>query len=99
MKKAEKAYMGRVAALGCVLCDHLGYPGTPAELHHPRTGQGMAMRASNMSVIPLCPEHHRGNSGLHGMGRKAFERQYGLTEMDLQERVAQLLKSETATSS
>ena len=90
--------MGRVAALGCILCDQLGYPGTLAELHHPRTGQGMAMRASNMDVIPLCPEHHRGNTGLHGMGRKAFERQYGLTELDLQERVAQLLKSETATS-
>ena len=96
--KAERDYMNRVASLGCILCRHLGYGESSAELHHPRTGQGMAMRASNFSVIPLCPEHHRGNTGLHGMGRKAFERQYGLTEIDLQERVVQLLKSETANS-
>ena len=98
MKKSEKDYMSRVAALGCVLCERLGTPGTPAEIHHPRMGVGMAMRASNFDVIPLCPEHHRGNQGIHGMGRKAFERMYGLTESDLQERVQQLLKSETADS-
>lgn len=98
MKKAEKEYMSRVADLGCALCRHLGYPGTPAELHHPRNGIGMAMRASNFDVIPLCPEHHRGRSGVHGMGRKAFERAYGLTEFDLQEQVAALLKNETAVS-
>jgi hypothetical protein len=31
----------------------------------------------------LCPEHYRGNTGLHGMGRKAFERAYGVTELEL----------------
>lgn len=94
MKKAEKDYMNRVAELGCILCRHLGHEGTGAELHHPRTGLGMAMRASNFDVLPLCPEHHRGRTGIHGMGRKAFEREYGLSEMDLQEQVAQLLKTE-----
>jgi hypothetical protein len=33
--------------------------------------------------VPLCPSHHRGDIGLHGMGRKAFERAYGVTELEL----------------
>lgn len=79
----EKKHMGRVAALGCILCDHLGLGATPAHVHHIREGQGMAQRASNFLTIPLCPEHHQGESGLHGLGTKAFERTYGLSELDL----------------
>ena len=30
----EKQHMGRVAELGCVLCQHLGYGPTPAQTHH-----------------------------------------------------------------
>lgn len=33
----------------------------------------------------LIADHHRGNVGLHGMGRKAFERHYGVTELELVE--------------
>ena len=75
--------MTTVAALGCLLCRRLGYLGTPAELHHIRTGTGAGRRASDAETIPLCTEHHRGNTGLHGMGRKAFERAYGVTELEL----------------
>ena len=42
-----------------------------------------------MDVIPLCVPHHRGNMGIHGMGRKAFESKYGFTEMELLEDVRQ----------
>lgn len=78
--KAEKEYFGKLARLGCILCIRLGYgEGTPAEIHHIRR----AGRRSDAPVIALCPEHHRGNSGVHGMGRKAFEREYRLTEDDL----------------
>ena len=84
MTNAERAYMSRVADLGCILCLKLGTPGTPSELHHPRTGTGAGRKASNMDVIPLCPLHHRlGNEGLHVMGRKAFERHHGVTELEL----------------
>lgn len=83
MSAAGKRHMGRVAELGCILCRHLGYGATPAEVHHIREGQGAAMRASDLLTAPLCPEHHRGQSGLHGMGRKAFERTYKLSELDL----------------
>lgn len=81
--KAEKAHMGRVAELGCAICRMLNYGPTPAEVHHQRTGVGAGRRGNGL--IPLCPEHHRGNTGLHGMGRKAFEREYGITELELVE--------------
>lgn len=81
--KAERAYMSQQADAGCILCAHLGYPGTPAEIHHLRDGVGAGQRNSNLMTIPLCPEHHRGATGFHGLGRRAFERAYGVTEMDL----------------
>lgn len=80
---AEKRHMGRVAALGCILCDHLGLGATPAQVHHIREGQGMGQRASNYLTVGLCLEHHTGKSGLHGLGTNAFERTYGLSELDL----------------
>ena len=75
--------MDRVAGLGCAVCRRLGWGATPAELHHPREGQGGAQRASDWLVVPLCPEHHRGTAGLHGLGVRGFERRYRMSEMDL----------------
>lgn len=80
---AEKKHMGRVAELGCAVCRRMGYPGTPAELHHPRSGVGMGKRSSHYDVIPLCPEHHRGKTGVHGLGTKGFPKHWGYTEQDL----------------
>lgn len=86
--------MGRVARLGCVLCHHLGYGPTPAEVHHIRTEQGVSMRASDMLTVPLCPEHHRGGSGVHGLGVKAFERTYKVSELDLLAMTIEMLEAE-----
>ena len=83
MTKSERAYLSKAAELGCAVCRMLGYGMTPAEIHHQRTGTGAGKRARNDRVVPLCPEHHIGNTGLHGMGRKAFERHYGITELEL----------------
>lgn len=80
---AAKRHMGRVAALGCILCEHLSLGATPAQVHHIREGQGMSQRASDFLTVPLCQEHHLGGSGLHGLGTNAFERTYGLSELDL----------------
>lgn len=81
--KAEKRHLDRVAALGCILCRYLGYGETPAEIHHIREGQGGAQRSSHYLGVPLCPEHHRGNSGVHGLGIRAFYTRYCLSELDL----------------
>lgn len=76
-----KAWMGRVASLGCMVCRMAGHPGTPAQLHHIRTGQGGAQRTPDELVIPLCPEHHTGDTGLH-TNRELFALMWG-SEIDL----------------
>lgn len=91
MTKAEKAHLSKVAALGCMVCRRMGYEGTPAEIHHPRRGTGLGQRASNYDAIPLCPEHHRGNTGIHGLGTKGFPKRWGFTEADLLDEVKMLL--------
>ena len=65
----NKAYMNRVAELGCLLC------GRPAELHHLRAGMGQRGK----DVIPLCPHHHRHGpfgDATHN-GYKTFCKKYG----------------------
>lgn len=91
MTVATQRHKDRVAALGCILCRHLGYGETPAALHHLREGQGMSQRADDTLVIPLCHEHHQGDSGLHGLGTRAFERRYKLSELDLLAQTLELI--------
>jgi hypothetical protein len=87
VKKNEKEHFRKLADVGCILCWHLGYEGTPAEIHHIRR----AGKRSTAPVIPLCPEHHRGNTSIHGLGRKRFERQYGITEEFLLQKANEIL--------
>lgn len=68
--------MDRVASLPCAVCELDG-----VQLHHIRDGQGMAQRASNYLVVPLCPDCHTGRYGLHG--DKSRMRARKLTELDL----------------
>jgi hypothetical protein len=88
MKIAEKLYMGKVQAIGCIL----DFCRMPAELHHPRKNAGMGQRSSHYDVIPLCPKHHR--SGGFGVaihaGQKTFEERYG-SESYLLERTKALI--------
>jgi len=77
--KAESKYMDKVAQLGCIACQKLGYSDTPAEIHHVSKGLGKGQRASNFDVIPLCPFHHRAGGygeAIHA-GRKAWEKKFG----------------------
>jgi hypothetical protein len=100
LTKDQKKYLSKVANLGCIICTRLGFAGTPAEIHHVRgLGLGMGVRSSHYDTLPLCSEHHRGNTGYHGMGRKAFERQYEVTETQLLEQVKEMLNDEEIESS
>ena len=83
MKRDERIRFGKLADMGCVLCHHLGTPGTPAEIHHLRDGQGMSQRAPHDLTIGLCAYHHRSSEGYHGLGKRRFEAVYGVTERDL----------------
>jgi len=83
--------MGRVAALGCAICRLLDYGPTPAQVHHIREDLGMSQRARHWLTVPLCPEHHTGNAGIHGLGTRMFERRYGIDELGLLAMTLELL--------
>jgi len=86
--KHEKEKYRKIAELGCSLCRYLQLGETPAELHHIRRS-GVRSRSP---VIPLCTYHHRGsNTSIHGMGRKRFEQEYGITEEQLLEKTESLI--------
>lgn len=88
--QAERDHMGRVAALGCVVCRNAGYGATPAEVHHTRFNAGAGQRSSNYSTIPLCSAHHRlGGSGVaFHAGPETWEAKHGSE----QELLAQTLR-------
>ena len=76
-------HKGRLAALGCMVCRRLYGPHEPGpvELHHLRKdGWG---RGDYRTLMPLCPDHHRGPLGVHGLGTKGFPRHYGFDQTDL----------------
>ena len=81
-----REYMGKVAQLPCAICGVYG-----VHVHHIRTGIGMGRRASDFDTMPLCPEHHQGMTWFHGMGRKAWERHHGITELQLLEQTKEAL--------
>jgi hypothetical protein len=70
----SKRHRDNIAALGCVIRKR-GFSGCKGqvELHHVAEGSGLR---NDWALVPLCAEHHRGSSGLHGMGSKAFIRLY-----------------------
>jgi len=93
--KQRKDYYEKVARIGCILCQKLGYETTDCgcELHHVRTGN---IPRKNAPVIPLCAYHHRlGNSSVHQLGHKGFEKYWGFSEMDLLERLNDLLQEKS----
>jgi hypothetical protein len=44
--------------------------------------RGIAIKNSDWLVIPLCPDHHNGDHGIHG-GVKTWEAEYGTQAMHL----------------
>jgi len=86
--KAQKQHYDKLSRLGCILCLHLGLGTTQPEIHHIRRFGG---KRDNAEVIGLCPEHHRGNTGVHGLGRKRFETRYGIDEETLRSQTMELI--------
>jgi len=88
MKKEQKQHYDKIARLGCSLCRYLDYGETPCEIHHIRRFGG---KRDLCEVIGLCPEHHRFDNGIHGLGRKGFEARYGIDEQALLDQTLKLL--------
>jgi len=80
--KAQRARWAAAVEYGCVIC------GAPAEIHHCETGMGG--RKNHDKFITLCYRHHRGEQGIHTLGRKRWQATYG-TEQELMTRINNLI--------
>jgi hypothetical protein len=88
--KNEKNYMARVARLGCIVCSAAyGIEMPDVHLHHVRRF-GQPRFAS--PCLPLCYEHHLGNTGIHLMGAKGFAAKHGFTQEALLQKVKESLE-------
>ena len=92
MRKTDTSTLSKIAELGCCVCRKIGYPGTPAELHIFSIKQSMSSTKRVQVVLPVCPPHHRGETGIHGLGKRKFEKSYGFTISELLEDTNNLLK-------
>ncbi|HDO1314677.1 Ref family recombination enhancement nuclease [Aeromonas veronii] len=79
--KADKRWLDDVSSLCCVACRNAGMGPSPAEIHHVRSGSGMAQRAAHTQVLPLCPRHHRAcyPTGFHA-APKSWQAEHGSEE-------------------
>lgn len=78
---AERRHMGRVAAMGCLVC------GAASTVHHVTAGvYGGRLRRSDTRVVPLCPIHHQkvfdplasNPVSVEGLGHGGFYRKHGI---------------------
>ncbi|CAB4223392.1 Recombination enhancement, RecA-dependent nuclease [uncultured Caudovirales phage] len=71
--------VGRLACVACLIID--GVRDTrPVEVHHVESSRHPF---SDFLVLPLCYEHHRGFTGVHGRHRLGFEKLHGVTQVQL----------------
>jgi hypothetical protein len=73
-------YMEAVHSVPCVIClKRLGRKVYGVHAHH--AGEG-SDRDDHL-LVALCPEHHQGATGIHGMHRRGFHRFWKTTDMQL----------------
>ena len=86
MTKCDGMRLAAVRGMACAVCGRM-----PCEAHHIDTGMGR--RKDHQKTIPLCLEHHRGESGINGgrIGRKVWQARYG-TEKELLAQTNELLE-------
>lgn len=102
---ADREWMGKVAAHGCVACRKRFGVHEPTTVHHITSG---GRRMGHLFTIPLCPWHHMGlvrpqmttsrMTATYGPSfakdKGEFERVFG-TELDLLEEVRRELGSKS----
>lgn len=76
-----KDHLERVHEIPCVVCVKMGMaPRFPVHAHHL---ESVRDELSDYAAVPLCPDHHQGPNGIHGLSRRGFEMRYKLSDMDL----------------
>lgn len=75
--KQLKQHYAKLARLGCLLCEKLGYntDGQAVEIHHIRR---YGIPRDQAPAIPLCAGHHRHfKDSVHQLGVKGFNKYWG----------------------
>lgn len=69
---AEARFCTLVKGMKCLICRRFPDLDTNrhSEAHHIAHGTS---RQNNWLIVPLCPEHHRGGSGLHVMQKRFLD--------------------------
>lgn len=78
--KERKKRFNALSKYGCCVCRR------PAEIHHliGSKYRGLSQKADDEYTIPLCPNHHRGQEGIHQIGQQEWESTYGTQEWHLE---------------
>lgn len=83
--KKQRKFWEIIRALGCMVAHCKRWD---IEIHHCETGAGG--RKDHDKVIPLCHYHHRGACGIHTIGRKVWQDNFG-TEQQLMDKLEGIL--------
>lgn len=75
-EKERRERFNALSELGCAIC------GMPPQIHHliGLRYKGMGQKANDVYTIPLCERHHTGQQGIHKIGKKQWEHNYGTQE-------------------
>ncbi len=84
-QKEIKLHLANVAELGCIVCSKLGFPDSPAEIHHIKDQFRLGKKSNYLQTIPLCPYHHRTSEEAYHFSPKTFSKKWGTQEELLQE--------------
>jgi hypothetical protein len=78
---SARDHLERVHEIPCVVCVKMGTaPTFPVTAHHL---ESVRDELSDYATVALCPQHHQGANGIHGLSRRGFEMKYKLSELDL----------------
>ena len=88
-KKYRSEYLSKLANLGCIICKKMGFPNSPAEIHHINEGR-IGKRANFRMCLPLCPNHHRNGIESYHYSPKRFSAKWGSQKDLLTETLTQV---------
>tara|TARA_R100000963_G_C4601317_1_gene74921 strand:+ start:12 stop:305 length:294 start_codon:yes stop_codon:yes gene_type:complete len=83
-QKEIKLHLAIVAEMGCIICHRMGFPDTPAEIHHIHNKFMLGKKSDYLHTVPLCPHHHRTSDESYHYSPKAFTEKWGTQEDLLQ---------------
>lgn len=70
----DPKYRAWIRTNPCIVCDS-----SPVDAAHTGTDGGMAIKASDLTCLPICPYCHTwGPYSYHVLGRPAFEKHHGI---------------------